>query len=200
MLDGTLKKQVLGIPMGDPVSPGMAIGTCAYMEKHFLESLDDNTKQLFRATRYMDDILLFTSKSDKWTQEAFIQHFETNCYWQPLKLEKGKDNVFLETQFSSKGDTFRLKNVNETQNNVWRYHHYHSGLDYISKRSTLLATLKKVHLHASDNKELYISAKAKLKEFQNLQYPVGVRKYMCAILARDTSNLTWRRLRRHQGE
>ena len=33
MPDGHLKRQIAGIPMGDALSPGMAIGTCAWMEK-----------------------------------------------------------------------------------------------------------------------------------------------------------------------
>ena len=66
------------------------------------------------------------------------------------------------------------------------------------KRATLLATLRKVHRMASDSKQLAISALGKLDEFAELRYPVGIRKFMCAIMARDTSDLTWRLVRKHQ--
>ena len=35
MPDGTIRKQTLGIPMGDPLSPGMTILTASWMEKEF---------------------------------------------------------------------------------------------------------------------------------------------------------------------
>ena len=41
---------------------------------------------------------------------------------------------------------------------------------------------------ASDDNELLTSALYKLEEFRPLEYPLGIRKYMCAIMARDTSN------------
>ena len=66
------------------------------------------------------------------------------------------------------------------------------------KRATLLATLRKVHRMASDASQLAISALSKLDEFAQLRYPVGIRKFMCAIMARDTSDLTWRWVRKRQ--
>jgi hypothetical protein len=67
------------------------------------------------------------------------------------------------------------------------------------KRATLLATLRKVHRMASDSKQLAISALGKLDEFAELRfYPVGIRKFMCAIMARDKSDLTWRLVQKHQ--
>ena len=58
MPDGRLLKQVLGIPMGDPLSPGMCIGTCAWMEAEWLAGMRASTKHFFKAARYMDDILM----------------------------------------------------------------------------------------------------------------------------------------------
>ena len=37
MPDGTIRHQVQGIPMGDPLSPGMTIMTCAWMEREWME-------------------------------------------------------------------------------------------------------------------------------------------------------------------
>ena len=61
-LDGNIWQQKLGIPMGDPHSPGMTIGACAWMEMEWLASLSADVKSSFRAARYMDDILMLFAK------------------------------------------------------------------------------------------------------------------------------------------
>ena len=90
----------------------------------------------------------------------------------------------------------RLKNANETESKVWRYHHYNSRLDYTTKRAILFSTLRKVHKMAINSKQLHISAIAKCKEYIKLHYPVGILKYMCAIMARETANYIWLQVRR----
>ena len=67
MPNGTIWKQILGIPMGDPLSPGICILTCGWMESEWMENISLNERQLFRGTRYMDDILLFVSTKLKQT-------------------------------------------------------------------------------------------------------------------------------------
>ena len=71
----------------------------------------------------------------------------------------GRDAVsgtFLETVFSNSIDAdrtvrCRLKNVNESEMRVWRYHHYRSQLDYTTKRAILMSMLRKVDAMASDS-------------------------------------------------
>ena len=58
MPNGQLLRQTKGIPMGDPLSPGMTIGTCAWMEKEWMNTITVQDQQRFRAKRFMDDILL----------------------------------------------------------------------------------------------------------------------------------------------
>ena len=148
----------------------------------------------------MDDILLVTSKAQSWDKQRFLNRFQNECYSKPLTLEKGKESTFLETTFESDGKTFceyRLKNDNEITTKVWRYHHFKSSLPSTMKRATLLSTLRKVDRMSSGG-QLYHSALAKLDEFSRLGYPVGIRKFMCAILARDTSNTIWRYVRSRQ--
>ena len=62
----------------------------------------------------------------------------------------------------------------------------------------LFACLRKVHAMASDEEQLKISALAKLREFERLAYPVGIRKFACAVLARDTECTMWWRVRAAQ--
>ena len=92
--------------------------------------------------------------------------------------------------------SYRLKNANETESKIWRYHHYNSRLDYTTKRAILFSTLRKVHKMASNSKQLHISAIAKCKEYIKLHYPVGILKYMCSIMARETANHIWLQVRR----
>jgi len=49
MPQGMLRKQIGGIPMGDPLSPGMTIGACAWMEKEWMANLSDQVKKNFMA-------------------------------------------------------------------------------------------------------------------------------------------------------
>ena len=155
--------------MGDPISPGMTVGGCAWMENEWLQTLTSDNKQMFRAKRFMDDILLWYVDSPQWDSQAFLRDFEqSTCYWDPLKLEPGSDGIFLETAFECNGDqiTYRLKNPNEAGGDpkVWRYQHYSSYGGYYQKRATLFACLRKVHAMASDEEQLKISACAKLRE------------------------------------
>ena len=100
---------------------------------------------------------------------------------------------FLENYFYKKGQhiSFRLKNANESTKTVWRYHHYKSWMDYPTKRATILSALRKVDIMASDEYQRYHSAKSKIKEFLDLQYPAGILRYMCAVVARDSGHLSW---------
>ena len=116
------------------------------------------------------------------------------CYWPPLKLEQGSGDTFLETSFRKQPGgslTFRLKNANEKEYKVWRYHHYLSALDYATKRGVLTSTLLKVEHMASDTQQLRISALAKCTEFLELGYPIGMIKYLCGNCARESGYHTW---------
>ena len=55
-LDGRLLHQSRGIPMGDPISPGMTIGACGWMEDEWMQSLAEKDKTCFRAKRFMDEL------------------------------------------------------------------------------------------------------------------------------------------------
>ena len=87
---------------------------------------------------------------------------------------------------------FRLKNVNTGgAKKVWRYHAWDSYVPEQQKRSTLLATLKKVDCMASDEAERLESALDKLREFEDLGYPVAVRRQACRIIAEETGGMAW---------
>ena len=181
--------------MGDALSPAMTIGTCAWMEREWMASLHDDVKGKFMAKRYMDDIALFMIKDGTWDHQRFYEDFQrSECYMAPLKLEAATDGTFLETQFKLEHDRirFRLKNVNEDgEKKVWRYQAWDSYTPHMQKCSTLVATLKKVDFMAGDDEERGFSALHKLREFQNLGYPVRTLRDACARVYRETGRLVW---------
>ena len=99
-LEGNIWRQNKGIPMGDPHSPGMTIITCAWMEQEWMQTIQKEEKKYFKTKRYMDDVICFYSKNDKWDHENFVKDLtKSECYMAPLKLTDGDEGTFLETSF-----------------------------------------------------------------------------------------------------
>lgn len=200
-LGDRLLHQAKGIPMGDPTSPAMTIGTCAWMEKKWMHGLQPHVKQRFCAARFMDDILLLFRKAVAWDHARFTADFaRSDCYHPPLTLEDAKDDTFLETTFAIDHGRIRhwLKNENPVGGppRVWRYQHWASYCSFEQKRATLSACLKKVHSMASDADAVYVSALQKLDEFRRLAYPKSVLRGACTYMAACTSCYAWIRVRR----
>ena len=55
----------------------------------------------------------------------------------------------------------------------------------MAEESTLVATLKKVDAMASDRMEKWASAVDKLRELEELGYPVRVRREACGVVAAE---------------
>ena len=112
----------------------------------------------------------------------------------PLRLEEADDGTFLETSFDIAHGVmrYRLKNVNAGgEKKMWRYHSFDSYTTTEQKRSTMLATLKKVDFMASDEIERFYSAVDKLREFEALGYPANVRRGACGVLLKERASLAW---------
>ena len=172
----------------------MTIATCAWMEREWMAGLHESAKSQFMARRYMDDILLIMRRNG-WDRERFYSDFKrSECYMAPLCLEEATDGTFLETTYrvESEGIRFRLKNVNAgSERKVWRYHAWDSYVPEQQKLSTLVATLKKVDVMASDGRELLESAADKLKEFAVLGYPARARKHACRVMVEGGACAVW---------
>ena len=174
--EGQLWRQAKGIPMGDPHSPGMTIGTCAWMEHEWLQTVHAKSQENFLARRYMDDLLAFYAQRPDWDEGRFLHDIREHCYLPPLRLEPGTEGTFLETSFEiTDANTLRywLKNTNSEGESpkVWRYAHFDSHGDFKRKRAVLMSCLQKVQKMASDGAALRLSAGQKLAEFSNLRYP-----------------------------
>ena len=83
-----------------------------------------------------------------------------------------------------------LKNEAKTGES-WKYAHYKSHSSRTQKRAVLVACLRKIHLMANDVGGLYFSAIKKLKEFENLDYPVGMLRNACNRLGATTGEGAW---------
>ena len=194
--DGNLHKQVKGIPMGDPHSPGMTICACAWMEQEWLATLDKRTKTYFRAKRYMDDIFMIYVENDNFDHKKFLQDFDkSECYLPPLKLEEANPDTFLEMTFEIHNNSIRywLKNDNIPLQppKIWRYAHFRSHMSFQMKKGMLSAVMKKIHKMASDDRALYHSALQKIHEFLNLHYPKKMIWTTCTTMGVITRNATW---------
>ena len=185
--------------MGDPTSPGMTVGACAWMERAWLQSLPAAIRCRLVAKRFMDDILLIYAESPDWDSESMLTDFTTNCYTHPLSLEDAKDDTFLESTFAIKNNKleFWLKNDNTTAepHKVWRYQHFDSATPFTQKRAVMSAAMQKVHRMASDVDALHSSAVQKLAEFARLQYPRGLLRQQCSRMATVTQTFEWIKIR-----
>ena len=192
--EGKIFKQEVGIPMGDPHSPGMAIITCAWMEREWMQGVAPEVKRFFKIKRFMDDILCFYVRNDRWDYEKFITDLcKSEVYVKPLKLEDGKEGTFLETSFRITNNTTEhwLKNDNTKETKIWRYNHFHSHGTFVQKRAVLTACLRKVQKMASSRELLISSARTKIREFHDLAYPNTILKGVCTFLAATTGNDAW---------
>ena len=78
-LDGEIMKQTKGIPMGDPHSPGMCIGACAWMEKEWMNTIEESKKKFFRFARYMDDVITVCAKNKAFNHDELLDNQQTKC-------------------------------------------------------------------------------------------------------------------------
>ena len=103
----TMIQQTLGIPMGSPCSPALAIALCMHAEHRFLSH--HPTPHKFVGFRYIDDLLVFY-KDDTTPGNSATKQEITGIYPQPLELEEEDINNgtlrYLEhwIAFSANGD------------------------------------------------------------------------------------------------
>ena len=202
--DGTIKRQVSGIPMGDAISPGATICSCAWMEQEFLANISEESKHLFAAGRYMDDVISIYKKSDAWDYQRFDEDLEKQCYIAPLKLEASKVGVFLENEFEIRANkiVYRLKNENRDalHPEVWRYQHFNSYQPFARKRATITAALHKVQFFGSDDEQITVAGVRKLREFIFAGYPKSVLKYCTDRMGAAYDALLWKKILRESFE
>ena len=127
--------------------------------------------------------------------DRFIKDFQSStCYQKPLKLEEGKDGVFLETQYWIDDNILKHKLKNDNgggTTKVWRYQHFRANTPFLQKSATLTACLRKVQSMSSGPSELFDGALEKIAEFRRLRYPDSVLQKACAYLGATSGEGTW---------
>jgi hypothetical protein len=105
-LANTMLRQVFGIPMGSPCSPGYSMAICIYYEKQFKDSLSDFQK-LFGFARYFDDLRAFVAfnkncATSKSIAKDIIVLLAKHCYHESMILipecADGNQFYFLQSQ------------------------------------------------------------------------------------------------------
>ena len=59
--------------MGDAISPGATVCTCAWMEQQFLANMSGDSKRGISAGRYMDDVISVCKESGIWDHAKFAK-------------------------------------------------------------------------------------------------------------------------------
>ena len=148
----------------------------------------------------MDDVVTLYAVNGEWDHDDTLRGMTEDCYLPPLRLEKGSDDVFLETQFRITEDNrvqYWLKNDNMPGRPpaIWRYAHIGCYSSFAQKRTTLMACLRKVHNMASDATVRVESARRKILEFLRLGYPAKMMWTACTTMGVHTRDPTWFRAR-----
>lgn len=77
--DGNLWKQDMGIPMGDPHSPGLTIGACAWMEETWRNQTEYSPSTVpLRVRRYMDDVIMVRANNSEAHAEKWVDNLREN--------------------------------------------------------------------------------------------------------------------------
>jgi hypothetical protein len=162
----------MGIAMGSPLSPALAILNCAYHEHLFHKFLESNHRAIapdFFSVRYMDDLLSFVLDFDREFKHADCdKHPDGSCteihtvfndlfhfYHKRLTMEIEPHTgtfKFLESMITVKDNVissqFYLRNYNKEQNRVIKKflntQHWDSYNNTPIKRALVLGTLYRI--------------------------------------------------------
>ncbi len=201
--DVTLR-QVIGIAMGSPLSPILAILVCAYYENKFLVSLSRNAAARVKGVRYVDDTDFFVafdkrSPASKRQAENLLSKLINSCYHKDMVVKpemiSGNTNAYLEC-LVSKVDcrifcSHNNKNItslfNSNKQLFLKYHHYFSFAPLISKKGVINSTLLRIKQSSSTLPSFCMSIIVLMHELRTLSYPWSI--LLCCvdkILVRST--------------
>jgi hypothetical protein len=202
----TLLRQHIGIGMGSPLSPALAIIVCAYYEHMFLarpatKAVLDNNPVRLSCVRYVDDTFptcTFDSSipSARTAAEEVLHLYNTTCYHKDMLVELEPVSldtpvVFLGTEVtisdSSDPVTFALhsKNsdsiVNSGTQRIFSMHDYRSNVPASQKIGTAISLLYRAYRCSSHHSTFFISMRDAVNELLVLHYPIPVIR---AVIAR----------------
>jgi hypothetical protein len=200
--------QILGIPMGSPLSPQLAIITCAYAEHLWISSHQLWVSHL-AAVRYVDDlgaIVAFDARSLRSFNRALrlLAQIVHNCYPQGLLLKYTlslSELTLMRCRFSvslTRDLQFTYVNKNQdlsTGQTFRRHRHYLSFFPRPMLFNTATATLPTISGFSSSPDSACLSSIDLLLELQTLDYPSRLLQTILHRLASaDRSSTLWPRL------
>ena len=194
--------QTIGIPMGSPLSPSLAILTCAKAEHKMYTELRINTK--FHAMRYMDDIwfMIMKNKRDE-SKEDLTDLFQN--YSKKLKLEKEREGNrvrFLEREIIWDGEKLTERAFNKNNESLMKEgkRKFMNMLPNVSygtrkmKRAIIIGRLIKIHVGTTIYVEKFWKGWLTLWEIGMLGYKWDLVKECCGWIDARFRDKIWRLL------
>ena len=192
-------QQVHGIPMGDPMSPAMCIGTCAYIEMQWFDSLPADVKPHIRFTRYLDDIFMVANRSNIQNYDELVDSFVKRCYPSCLELEETNSNEYLECKVVVNGSKLNIyhwnKNHIHMQSNAQQYYykgqHMQSYTTDQSRRGALIGTWTRVQDNSNNSTLMSTAILQKCDELRTLSYTTRYIKNTLRYMHKKTKSNHW---------
>ena len=205
-LGSTILKQIIGIPMGSPLSPALAIIICAYAEHNFLSSIHDF--KLLSACRYMDDLhvgVIITPITKKSYKKAFkILMQSQNIYPKTLTLEPtGSGSTdFLESSITYSKSAVQVRYFSKNKDfltsskdlKFYRFQPYYSFRPIAQIKGTLIGAFLRLTQHSDSQDSAFLSGLELISELILLSYPVRIlKRVMIQMISRNPDPL-WSKL------
>lgn len=191
---GTTLRQIVGIPMGSPISPILAVLMCAYNEANYMT--DQRKKGEHRrvdGVRYVDDALFASGYNsnvlgDKDKAQKAIDHMIKNAYHEKLKIEVDTnqeqiqmlESIIDTTEIGKLSISFWYKNEEmvkkEKKQKVLKFQHFDSFSPYTSKKGVIISTLMRMRTATNNSKTLQHNLSTLAEELSLLSYPYGILK------------------------
>jgi len=189
--------QTIGIPMGSPLSPALAIVTCAISEEKMLQEMLGNEK--FVAMRYMDDIWLCTVERKEEREVDIRKLF--SYYDHHLKIEKERDGDqvrFLDRMIIWNGKKLKTTEFNKNQTSLIEEgtRTFRNIIPAISfgckknKKAIIIGRLFRIQRSTMDKEDRFWQGWFTLTELKMLGYKPNILKDCCCwIDARFKENI-----------
>ena len=169
IFDGTLCKQIDGVPMGSPLGPTLANAFLVYHEKNWLEHCPVEHRPLYYR-RYVDDIFVLFNSSKH--LKRFYSYLNSRHFNISFTAENEKDNrmSFVDVNIICEKDNFTASVCRKpTFSGI--YTHFCSFLPSSNKISLLHTLLYRCFRICSDWTKFHLELVKLTDAFKNNRYP-----------------------------
>jgi len=192
----TRLRQIIGIPMGSPISAALAPLVCIYFEHLYFSGLNQAENKSTHGIRYVDDqfaLAYYDARNPESKVDAIrLVESLSECYDDKMQMENEACNydesnhvthtsnfVFLEARVHFDGHTIFSKHNNKNEPSIrnenkqkfFRYHHFDSFSSNQQKVGSIIETLVRTSRYTSNVSDLKESTKLCRRELSLLGYP-----------------------------